>query len=360
MFSPVDDSLIVSFDNYLTESGNGPDTKEPTTESTKRAGQPLYLEINSTPTVPGSDSAACALSETPQSNNTCLPSPCDQYESCLYQLSKLHLELYRLLIPSPQKSSQHHHSDHSFTAGIDETFAATDTLIEILQHLYHGVLPEQPQNFHSRSFHSQSPQRELPVNLIDNHNDETPSLPASSESSTTLSNHQPDTATVLLILTCYLRLLHIYEPLVTSLYQRLQQSTNQSTQSLSGSTLNTSQTLHPYLPGFNLGCFSLAASSDLNIRLLLHLISQMLERTHKAVQVCIPAESNSRSFCASGLGKDTSRYWEARFGAGNGGEFRGLHSSPITLVAEVALSEVSEKEKSLMGMLYAVRDTLWI
>jgi hypothetical protein len=339
-----------------------------TTESTKRAGHPLYQDINRTLAAPGPVSATHTPPEALQSSYPRSPPTQEQYESCLHQLSELHLKLYRLFISSSENNSQPCPSDHSFspgstsltaanTTGIDEMFAATETLIEILQHLNFGV-PEPPQDFRSCNFRSQSPQRGLPVDLIDNRNDEAPfSSPAGSRSSATLSNHQPDTTIVLLILACYLRLLHIYEPLVKYLHRLLQQSTLASAtpRPLSTPDSNTSQSLHPYLPAFSLGCFNLVASSDLNIRLLLHLLSQMLERIHKAVRVCVPAGSNnSRPLCVSGMGKDTSRYWEARFGAGNGGEFRSLYSSPMALAAETALSEVGEMEKSLVGMLYAV------
>ncbi|KAH0533929.1 hypothetical protein FGG08_007458 [Glutinoglossum americanum] len=233
------------------------------------------------------------------------------------------------------------------TAGIDEIFAATETLIEILQHLCHGILPEQSQDVHPYNFHSQPPQYKLSIDLQNNPNDGTPfSSPAGSESSDTLPNHRPDTATILLILACYSRLLHIYEPLVTSLRQLLQQSTNHS-RPLSGSVPNTSHTLHLYFPAFNLGCFSLAASPGLNIRLMLHVVSHMLERTHRAVQLCVPAETNNngRPLYASSVGEGPSRYWEARFGSESGGGLRGQHSSssPMALAAEIALGEVCER-----------------
>ena len=319
---------------------------------------------------PGSAPTVFPTVEAPQSNHPRSPTLCDQYESKVDQLSRLHVDLCRLLISPLEKGSEECPLDLSSgnasfatvgVAKIDETFVATQTLIGIMQHLFPNSSPADFQVSRYHSVHLRSPSCDLAIT-----NENSLSLLVSPEGSTTSADHGSDTVTILLTLTCYLRLLHIYGPLVVSLHQLLQASTSnhpagpQSSRSPADSFLSTTQISHLRLPAFSLGSFSLNASSDLNIGLLLHLVSHMLERIQGAVRTCFPSASTSRVFSAGGSRKEAG-FRGSGAGAGAGAKERSTWlCSPMTSVAEAVLNEVSEKERSLMAMLHATKEILGV
>lgn len=334
-------------------------------------------DTHSTSTAVGLVPPYFPTAEVLQSDSILAPSPREQYENRLYQLSRLHLDLYRLLIWPSENEGQNRGPGYSFDSGnlssstasvarIDETLAATETLIEILQHLFPVSPPVDLQTPNSDIADSPSSARRLSFDFMaDLVAENPPSLSASSEVPAPSPDQRSDSATVLLILTCYLRLLHIYEPIVMSLHQSLQQPTSHGrswrfSPSPLVSVSNAAQISHISLPAFSLGSFSLAASPDLNIGMLLHLVSHMLERIQGAVRVCFPSASSNRVFSVASAGTSGVKNLRTR---SDGHRVEGtpawLHSPMIT-VAEAALREVSGKEEGLMGMLQATKDILGI
>ncbi|KAH0558588.1 hypothetical protein GP486_004756 [Trichoglossum hirsutum] len=165
---------------------------------------------------------------------------------------------------------------------IDETFRASQALIEILQQLRTKSTPafcapltspslfqsplNDPQTSQGPTAH---PYRRPSISSIfstsststdDSSSDEPPS------SSSTLL----DSATLLLVLTCYIRLLQIYDAIFILLHDYI------SEPQLSFSDLQ--------LPILNIGSFCPSSCPTLQILLLVQIVAHMLDRTSRAIQ----------------------------------------------------------------------------
>jgi hypothetical protein len=160
-----------------------------------------------------------------------------------------------------------------------------------------------------------------------------------------------DSSTTLLILSCYARLLHVFELRVASLRSRLLQSADSAagtpslrsrrrfTVSSPSSSSGTSSLSRPDLPVFNIGRFSLSTTPCMNIGLMLQLIPHMIARVHDALQPYALAMTASPS-AAKVWGCSTRRR-------------HGLSTlaaeSPTLAISEMALAEVDMREKNLMA-----------
>ncbi|KAL9038937.1 MAG: hypothetical protein Q9214_005081 [Letrouitia sp. 1 TL-2023] len=366
ILSPNDEVLLSPFDNFLTDIASGVETAP----IKSQARQPHSREG------PGASGFASATSVTPQPSRRSSPSPFHEYETNLSELSGLQMKLHRLSISSSNKKTQVDAIASSLDTNatpdttIDETFAATETLISILKSLY-----SRPISGHQ----SKDPPTQAFMNILV---DPSQGTSSNSSSSTSFPNPQSDTATTLLLLTCYLRLLQIYESLAASLHQHLRQA-HQGSRPISSSSSSSPARLpvsritpgkgtspsSPPIPSFSIGSFSMPPSSHLNTALLLHLTSQMVERIHRTVRDCVPITANTNLTQGQHLTGATSittngscpRYYEHHQYQNLAHPIYRNHDvgsatwsgSPMGQVAEAALKEIGVMEKRLLATLRA-------
>ncbi|KAK2800078.1 hypothetical protein FQN51_006317 [Onygenales sp. PD_10] len=275
-------------------------------------------------------------------------------ECHVYKLSNLHEELHSLLI-SPKSSDTTCLEDlitspNAFTvikpsAEINQIFVATESLIELIEKSYQDPMITSYQVDNGPTSTPQSsPQRKASV------------ISTTSD----ISSNEADPSTVSLTLTCYLRLLDIYEPLVISIYQYLQQRPQQQ----QSTPIIPFQFPLSSFPTFKLGSFGLEANSTLNLGLLLHLLLKMMERTRDTIRQYIPTTSISDSsrwaYDAAALPDYGPQYVSFE---GQGSAYNGMPQSsgdPVTLRAESALAEAGERERYLMGLLYTAKEAFML
>jgi hypothetical protein len=201
-------------------------------------------------------------------------------------------------------------SDMSDDSALGEVLAATEGLIEILDNLStrKDQISEANSRRHSRQTcgcHTRIPD----------------ALPSDSED---------DGLVILQVLTCYLYLLRMFEPLAIS----LQRQSGSSATSTDASRPTRSSTT-----AFQLGSFSLASQPELNAKMTSNLIYQMIQRLHVSTQ--------------SIVSKDGSRHLESA-----GPEAIGCQkvckekvASPMMIAARVASGSISLKEHSVLHRL---------
>lgn len=377
--SQMNDISIPSLNSPSMQSVSGPDEAEPGTDAARKSGQRIsftpsrvlrpVLEPNSTP-LGGYEHRRGAhwIPPTPghppsaQSDHFC-PPPCqdNNYERYLYQLSKLHLDLCSLLKSCPREGHQDRSPSTPVSmARIDAVLTATQRLIKIVQQSSSELSVKGIPASCSGTLFTTSPQRDPIFDFVgeDFAVERPASIPASPEASTRPFDHGPSTVTTLLIMTCYLRLLHIYEPLVASLHRHLQQQLGSNLTRPPFSRLasadrasNPAQSPDVWLPTFSFGSFSTAFSTDMNVRLLMHLISQMLEQIHGAVRVYLSLGTGNCVRAADCAGNGV--FGESPTGVGERGmEKMEWLRRPMASAAEAALNEAKEKEYVVMEMLW--------
>ncbi|KAF3480354.1 uncharacterized protein GIQ15_05701 [Arthroderma uncinatum] len=192
---------------------------------------------------------------------------------------KLHI-----LSGSFQREFQDPRSEALYTSGIEETFTATETLVDIIN-----------------TFHE--------LNILGG-----PMSPK--ENSPRLSGLR-GYATVLLIYSCYLHLLSVYELLVASLSANVQRSASQHEASRFSflQQNSTSANFRPLdsspidIPVLNIGQFSLAASPRMNLGLLLHFIQETVDRMQTAIQTCASMPQHGITDGLRHTGRKASSSW---------------------------------------------------
>jgi hypothetical protein len=166
---------------------------------------------------------------------------------------------------------------------IDETFRASQTLIEILLQLRTKSTPSafyvpngSPPSFQQPFDDPKSSRRSTTYSHCSSSTSSvfSASSPSANDS---LSDEPPgsssislDSSTLLLVLTCYIRLLHIYDSLFSVLYNYI------SEPQLSFSDLQ--------LPGLRIGSFCASSCSTLQVLLFVQVVAHMLDRISKAIQ----------------------------------------------------------------------------
>ncbi|KAK2809942.1 hypothetical protein FQN50_003356 [Emmonsiellopsis sp. PD_5] len=275
-------------------------------------------------------------------------------DSHVYKLSNLHEELHSLFM-SPKSSDTTCLEDsitspEAFTvikpsAEINQIFVATESLIELIEKSYQDPMIT---SYQADTSPTNTPQS-------------SPQRKASAISATSgISSNEADPSTVFLTLTCYLRLLDIYEPLVISIYQYLQQRQQQQQ--------STPVIPFPFplssFPTFKLGSFGLEANSTLNLGLLIHLLLKTMERTRDTIRQYIPTTSISDSsrwaYDAAALPDYGPQYVPIE---GQGSAYNGMSQSssdPVMLRAEAALAEAGKRERYLMGLLYTAKEAFML
>ena len=309
-------------------------------------------------TVAGLDTAVPSTAEVDESDDGSSSAEFDQRATCLYQLSRLQSALSRLLLASTE-NKRHDCPSEGFQSPadllpastgllkIDEAFAATQIMFEILEELSS-----------THTFQGSPGSGSKPCYPGQHGHPPSSSRAAHHADHRLRSCHPPelgkDTAAILLILTCYLRFLHVYEGHTVSLQQYLRQSRDHQIQRSPGlssaSSSSTSQDCQLSLPAFSIGSFSFEASTKLNARLLLQAIEQMLERLQTAVRVYIPTARSSSAFSSS-MGKATCQDPLARFGCPDRDVLSACVHDPLGSVISAVLDEVYRKESNLVRIL---------
>ena len=230
---------------------------------------------------------------------------------------------------------------------IEETFTATENLVDIIHNL-HGTMP------------FKRPQEPAVCHSMDKRNDSNHEMPST-------ASGLSDSSTVLLTLSCYLRLLQVYELLVASLHSNVQQSTHDTSRfstlgASPASSANSSALNAPPvgIPILNIGHFNLATSPDMNIGLMLHFVLEMVERLQTAVQLCaFTAQSSMEGLASSGRRSSTARYTHPAFLNRGGDE---VHSSSTVSAVQgvfgAMVSDVGVREEELTQTLYEAKKLL--
>ncbi|KAG5286901.1 Gal4 superdfamily domain-containing protein [Histoplasma capsulatum G186AR] len=290
----------------------------------------------------------------------------------MYKLSKLHLELDDLLsIPTNCKGTVHPNDIMSSpsspfpktaastpttpTAAVDAIFLLSENLIEIMQELYQEASTAAYPSLHIYPYmpHASPLRRRCSSNSQQSH----------------LGGQQQEPATALITLTCYLRLLGIYETLVIPLYHYFQQHQKEL-----DTHPNAPFPLPLPLPTFKLGRYEPTSTSDVSLGLLLHLLLRTLECLHTTLGLYLPTTSLSPHSLwaydgrppASATNSPTSAsdYVEARSISPMADNYQHdeFRVSPdscshVTLLTESALSEAGRRERYLTGLLYSAMET---
>jgi hypothetical protein len=247
--------------------------------------------------ISGSAEVVDAVDSQPSTSNTeisleippkCASLPHDtqigSMEECIHQLSNLHILLYHcsqrvnsilshmVPYPMPVQTSQTSSvaslgnstcSNHPSSTDLESIFSASNKLVDIVTCLTRKVAAQTPSDLpHSAPYGSSQSVTQAQFS------------PASTSSSflngfsdfeTDALSGPPDSATVLLVLSCYLRFLHTYSHLVERLEQRFRER------------------LPIQLPGLLLVMSLSPSSSDLQVVILLQLIFHLLNRASKAI-----------------------------------------------------------------------------
>ena len=266
MLPYMHDFSVSSLDDYSGTLGS--DVADPATGNAKD-GEETTDAIDLATTAAGLDTAVPSTAEANESDDSSSSAEFDQRATCLYQLSKLQSALYRLLLASaenkrndcPSKGLQSPTGPSPATPGlsqIDEAFAATQIMFEILEESSFTHTSQGSPGSGSDLCYPARHRHALSSSRAAHHADHR-----------LRSCHSPelgkDTAAIVLILTCYLRLLHVYEGHTVSLQQFLRQSHDHQTQRSprlsSASSSSTSQDCQSSLPAFSVGSFSFEAST---------------------------------------------------------------------------------------------------
>ena len=363
MLSYMNNFPVSSLDDYSATLLS--DVADPSTDNVKNADEPACATESATSTA-GPESVVASTAEATESDDGSSLAGFDQYETCMYQLSRLQSALYRMLLAPTEIKSREYPSEgfqsptgvNAAAAGlarIDEAFAATQTMVEILDELSSLYNSQSSPTTNSGWSYSARRGRTLSLSRVDDHGDNSlrslPSCPP--------PELGKDTAAILPILTCYLRLLHVYEGHTVSLQQCLRQINDQHPQRSSGSSSAplsiTAHDSHESLPAFRIGSFSFATSTNFNTHLLLHTVKHMLGRIQTAVQVCVPSASTSSAFSYC-IEEDTYGDPLSHSHDFNTEIVTACPHDPMGSVVNAALSEMRHKESSLMRILHTLKE----
>lgn len=175
--------------------------------------------------------------------------------STVQELSDLNVELYAhsSSIPRPPKSTTEPLSWKGKDFAIDRTFQLSQKMIEVLNRLY------------PRSLETLPPNRLTPASST---SQSSPSQGELTSGNTNQGRTAPyvDQGSLLLILSCYLRLIDTYD----NIFGNMQACLDRSSITAPEDYVN--------LPNVTVGSFSFPTTSALQITMILHLASQLLDR----------------------------------------------------------------------------------
>ncbi|KAI8235721.1 hypothetical protein K4K54_005430 [Colletotrichum sp. SAR 10_86] len=173
--------------------------------------------------------------------------------------------------------------------------------------------------------------------------------------------------TISLFITCYLVLLDSYDELLSALRARLQCS-RQSQGPSPASDMGLAQPFFNSTPGGNLNKFNLVSSFDLDVNSVVFLLSRMMKRLHKSTESRFVAVSMENPAINHMKGQNQGGYpvrhgsisYDFQDGASQdtdafsepspGGSF-----SPMMMMGNYALREVSQRHQSVMESLRVIR-----
>lgn len=297
----------------------------------------------------------------------------DEYEHAMYRLSILQLDLYRFRATMPSAADDRGGTScqgkpHGLRA--DDIFSATGALIEIVGQLFPPRRLPEPLSRTGRELFSG--EENFDGKEHDNvGGDASMSYRIKNQEYSPNPHKRPDVATILSVLSCYLRLLDIYGILLANSQQFLNY-TPTTTPSNSSSRGHHSPNSHSNsesqsLPILNVGSFSLLGLHDLNISVQLHMISQMLKRVQNMVSACVVElapeldDTHTDPLASASVSPQTADGGRWSRQGSTPGQSQGSGSgtsSSMTTAAEVALREIRSKEWVLWELLRTIGDSL--
>ena len=270
----------------------------------------------------------------------------------LQKLLDLQLTLEKVSGSFQAGKTQGNTTAHPYPTGIEGTFTATDDFVDVIRSLHHSPSQGTAHDFPSdRWTEAQSDQ---------NSGSEPPECSLSDESM------------LLLILSCYVRLLQVYESLVASLYNHVEQlvprasrpSSSRRDSSIS-SKPSTAQGSPIHVPILNIGQFNLSTSPSRNVGLLLYFTLEMFERIQEAIQLCASGPSprdNAGMRSISRRNDLISRPGQAAFRGGGmddiGRAPNGRTLRAVSTVFESILEGIKAREEYLTGSIHEAKDIL--
>ncbi|KAF6806036.1 hypothetical protein CSOJ01_09102 [Colletotrichum sojae] len=175
--------------------------------------------------------------------------------------------------------------------------------------------------------------------------------------------------TISLFITSYLLLLDSYDELLSALRARLQCS-RQSQGPSPPSDMSLGQPFFSSTPGGNLNKFNLVSSFDLDVNSVVFLLARMMKRLHKSTENCFVAVSMENNMAGGQVkGQNPGGYpvmmqgsvnFDFQDGAsqdtdGFSEPSPGASFSPMMLMGNYALREVSQRHQSVMESLRVIR-----
>lgn len=272
-------------------------------------------------------------SQTPSSSPNAL-----EARNTMEELLNLQRDLYDICNSSLTKAGQAgtKGTPDSFEpnhGSIENIFAATERLVRII-YLLNGKTRDNPSRNTGIWTPSPTPREDSAPSMVD----------------------LTDSSTVLLILSCYLRLLDTYESLVKSLHL-----SHQSRPPGAG-------TPNPGMPIFAVGGFSLASSPDGNVALMITIVLEMVGRLKMAVRVCAVAaqsdfhevpEHSRRKSHSTPRSKGLSSFSAAAGAGGRVDEAHHCSTGPATeTFLRAMLFDVHAREDALIGNLYDLKQSV--
>ncbi len=239
----------------------------------------------------------------------------EQYGKTVYRLSALHIDLHRLNADLRKSEvypvTQHTGVEQAIqvpTARIDAIFVATETFIDILKSR------SVPAATVGDNFVFPTPVT-TPVSL--------PHYRTHGDANTGMQTYGSplDAAAILLVISCYLRLLEIYAAGLACFEKLLDRGT-------------MGESHEKFLPTMSVGCYLVPHMSELNTELHLHMMLKMLRLAQEEV---------SRQAQAIGDCEEQSEK---------------LESAAMALAVKGALTEATEKERNIFCSLEVLKATL--
>ncbi len=163
-----------------------------------------------------------------------------------------------------------------------------------------------------------------------------------------------DSMTVLLSLACYLQLLQLYDQLVCSLLEQEQQRHWRPLQTQQAQTQE-----HPHLLDLRVGTFSLSSSSELQVVLLVQIISHLVDRIDKMFQINLSSIARSQNCGSDALANVSScKYGGLESVASHKESTESKTGSALDIVADDLRTRVDALRKKLEQLRGMFQDSM--
>ncbi|KAH7409929.1 hypothetical protein DE146DRAFT_330536 [Phaeosphaeria sp. MPI-PUGE-AT-0046c] len=230
---------------------------------------------------------------------------------------------------------------------VEQIFITTDKLVAVLEALSLQSAPSTPQSGRN-----------------------TPASASGGNFGRMMRTQSGSDSTSLLVLSCYICALEVYQMQVDSMSEQVNDIINQtcktaqqgnSESSTRASSLISSANIMPVL---NIGQFNLGLSPIRNLSLLLHLMQEMVERLHEAVQYWSVTQTDGQERTSPHRNGETSGSWPQpelsrshKDSVLDQGRIDGARHA-ISSVFDSILASVGNRERTLRVSMQEVKDTL--